>query len=119
MRHHTKLRAFELADALAVAVYECTRGFPRDERFALTSQLRRAAVSVASNVVEGCARATHKDYVHFLGMAYGSARELEYQLSLARRLGYVSMEDHAQVGAQASETCRVLGGLLRSLRTPR
>jgi len=88
MRDHTKLRAFELADQLAVAAYELTRLFPKDEQFGLTSQIRRAAVSTASSIVEGCARSTQADYVRFLEIAYGSARELEYQLSLASRLGY-------------------------------
>jgi len=89
MRDHTKLRAFELADALTIAVYRATQAFPRDEIFGLTSQLRRAAVSIPSNIVEGCARHSEAEYLHFLDMAYGSAREVEYQIGLSHRLGFL------------------------------
>ena len=65
MRDHTKLRAFDLADELALAIYKETGSFPRKEMFGLTSQLRRAAVSVASNIVEGCARFSEAEYLHF------------------------------------------------------
>ena len=75
MRDHTKLRAFELADALVLNVYRATRGFPDDEKFGLTSQLRRAAISIASNIVEGAARSSLPEYVRFLEIAYGSAKE--------------------------------------------
>ena len=80
MRDHTKLKAFQLADELALQTCILTRTFPREELFCLTSQMRRAAISAASNIVEGCARHTEADYVHFLDVAYGSARELQYQL---------------------------------------
>jgi four helix bundle protein len=71
MRDHTKLRAFELADEVAVLVYGITAKFRREELFGLTSQLRRAAVSVPSNIVEGCARDSEADYLRFLHMAFG------------------------------------------------
>ena len=116
MWDRTKLRAFELADQLAVAAYELTRLFPKGQQFGLTSQIRRAAVSTASNIVEGCARSTQANYVRFLEIACGSARELEYQLSLASRLGYTNDESFAPVAEIADETCRVLSGLIRALR---
>ena len=116
MRDHTKLRAFELADQLALGIYRITREFPREELFGLTSQLRRAAVSIASNIVEGSTRQSTAEYLRFLEIAYGSAHEVEYQLSLANRLGYLSEANHCEIGALATENCKVLNGLLRSLR---
>jgi four helix bundle protein len=116
MRDHTKLRAFELADELALCVYKQTKLFPKDEIFGLTSQLRRAAVSVPSNIVEGAARQSKSDYVRFLDIAYGSAREVEYQLSLAQRLGYIPELTAVELRDLATETTKVLNGLIRSLR---
>lgn len=85
MRDHTQLRAFELADEVAMLVYRVTAGFPKEELFGLTSQIRRAAVSVPSNIVEGCARASEAEYLRFLNIAFGSLRELHYQLNLSKR----------------------------------
>ena len=116
MRDHTKLRAFELADQLAISVYQATSSFPRAEMFGLTAQLRRAAVSVASNIVEGCARSSEAEYLHFLDMAYDSAREVEYQLGLAHRLGFLSDAAQRDLGTRSTETAKVLNGLLRSFR---
>jgi four helix bundle protein len=116
MRDHTKLKAFELADRLALAVYRYTQRFPKEEMFGLTAQLRRAAVSIPSNIVEGCARHSEADYLRFLDVAYASSREVEYQLSLAARLGYLEAEAHREVSGLCVETSKVIAGLLRALR---
>jgi four helix bundle protein len=116
MRDYTKLRVFELADRLAIEIYRVTQSFPREEQFGLTSQMRRAAVSAASNIVEGCARHTEVEYIRFLDIAFGSVRELDYQISLARRLRFLHAENADDVVSLAQETSKVLGGLIRSLR---
>jgi len=117
MRDHTKLRAFELADQLAVSTYKATASFPREELFGMTSQLRRAAVSIASNIVEGCARLSESEYNHFLDIAYASSREVEYQIGLSHRLGFLDDSSHMELQQVATETAKVLNGLLRALRS--
>ena len=116
MRDHTKLRAFVLADEVAVLVYRVTAGFPKEESFGLTSQIRRAAVSVPSNIVEGCARDSEADYLRFLNIAFGSLRELHYQLDLSKRLGLLPREDSTLIEAKIVETGKVLNALIRALR---
>ena len=78
MRDHTKLRAFELANEVALLIHRATREFPEEEIYGLTSQMRRPAVSVPSNIVEGCARESQAEYLRFLEIAFGSLRELHY-----------------------------------------
>lgn len=116
MRDHTKLRAFELADQLVMELYQATRDFPREEQFGLTNQLRRAAVSIASNIVEGCARSSEAEYLRFLDMSYGSSREVVYQLSVAKRLGFGTKNAIVNLEQKAIETSKVLNGLIRALR---
>jgi four helix bundle protein len=116
MRDPHKLSAFQLADQLAVAVYKHTQGMPPDERFGLTTQIRRAAVSIPSNIVEGCSRNSEADSLRFLDMALGSACELEYQLSLALRLGFLHEDEHRPVADLAAQTAKTLNGLIRALR---
>jgi four helix bundle protein len=116
MRDPNKLSAFQLADQLAIAVYKHTATMPPDERFGLTQQIRRAAVSIPSNIVEGCSRHSESDYLRFLDMALGSACELEYQLSLALRLGFLREDQHRPVADLAAQTGKTLNGLIRALR---
>jgi four helix bundle protein len=116
MRDHTKLRAFELADEVAVLVYQETAGFPREELYGLTSQMRRAAVSVPSNIVEGCARDSQADYLRFLTMAFGSLRELHYQIGWSKRLWFLCNQDSSLIELKIVETEKVLNGLIRALR---
>ncbi len=117
MRGHTKLRAFELADEIAMLTYKFTAAFPREEQFGSTSQIRRAAVSVPSNIVEGCSRDSTADYIRFLDIAFGSLGELEYQVSLVTRLGFAPGE--SELPNKWIETSKVLGALIRSLRKPK
>ena len=98
MRDHTKLRAFQLADQLALVVYKCTASFPKEEMFGLTSQIRRAAVSEASNIVDRSARFSEAEYIHFLNIAYESAREIEYQIGISHRLGLHQRNRRARIG---------------------
>ena len=116
MRDHTKLRAFELADEVALLVYKITAGFPKEELYGLTSQMRRAAVSVPSNIVEGCARDSQADYLRFLNIAFGSLRELHYQLGLSKRLGFFDTKEETLVNEKIIEAEKVLNGLIKSLR---
>jgi four helix bundle protein len=117
MRDHSKLKAFELADEVALLTYRITAEFPKEEIYGLTSQMRRAAVSVPSNIVEGCARDSQTEYLRFLTIAFGSLRELRYQLSLSCRLGYSSRNNISQTELKIIETEKVLNGLIRAMRS--
>ena len=116
MRDHTKLRAFELADEVAVLAYQVTARFSKEELYGLTSQMRRAAVSVPSNIVEGCSRDSQTDYLRFLYIAFGSLKELYYQLSLSKRLGFLSNENSSLIEPKIVETEKFVNGLIRALR---
>ncbi|MGB0153309.1 MAG: four helix bundle protein [Verrucomicrobiales bacterium] len=119
MRDHTQLAAFKLADALVVDIYLATQNFPKEEMFGLRSQIRRAAVSVPSNIVEGCARNTATEYLRFLDIAFGSLRELSYQFDLSKRLGFVNLDRCTDCGQKILETEKVLAALIRALREPK
>ena len=114
-RDPEKLRVFQRADALVEIVYESTRRFPAEERFGLTAQLRRGAVSICTNIVEGSSRRTERDYVRFLELARGSACELRYLLGLAARLKFLNEQQASKVGGEADHVCRALYALIESL----
>ena len=95
------LEVWQLADNLAVAVYEATREFPREEIYGLTAQLRRAALSVPTNLVEGYSRRGDKELRHFVNIALGSLAEVKYLLHFARRLGYLPEAAHEPLAGKA------------------
>jgi four helix bundle protein len=110
-----ELRAWQRAHELVLDVYRLTRSFPPEERYGLTSQLRRAATSVASNIVEGCGRPSDRDFRRFVGYAVGSSNEVEYQLLLSRDLGWLSHAEHAALAERVIEARRMLVALVRKL----
>jgi len=109
------LHVFRLAHRLAVAVYAATKNFPPHERFGLASQLRRAASSVPSNLVEGAGRLGRSEYRHFVGIARGSANETRYQVLLARDLGYLGAESCEQLRGDYARVCQMLTRLAQAL----
>jgi four helix bundle protein len=117
MRDHKKLRAFELADEIVLLVYRLTRDFPPHEMYGLTAQTRRAAVSVASNIVEGCSRESQVEYFRFLEIAFGSLRELDYQIELSIRLGLTDTNQAKECLTKTQEALKVLGALVLSMRS--
>jgi four helix bundle protein len=110
------LIAWQKAKALAAEIYRSTDLFPKTEVYGLTSQLRRAAVSIASNIAEGQGRLTKGEFCHFLGQARGSLLELETQLSIAVDLGFLGAEQFKKLEQQTSEVRRLLNGLIESMR---
>jgi four helix bundle protein len=116
MRDHHKLRAFHAADELVSAVYQAARSFPSHEKFALAMQVRRASVSIAANIVEGCARPSAADYARHLSIAYGSACEAQYEIDLAIRFGYVSEPAAGPLRELAARVVQLLGGLNRGVQ---
>ena len=119
MRDHKKLRAFELADEIVPLVYQLTRDFPPQEVYGLTAQIRRAAISVTSNIVEGCSRESQVEYFRFLEIAFGSLREMDYQLQLAIRLGFSDTDQAKECMEKIHEALKILGALVLSMRTRR
>jgi four helix bundle protein len=101
---------------LVLDVYRGSAGFPSEQRFGLTSQLRRAGVSIPANIAEGCGRRTDDDFARFRDYAMGSAGEVEYHLLLARDLGFLGMDAHDRLHALTTEVKRMLASLLGRLR---
>jgi four helix bundle protein len=111
------LIAWRKAMDLVTEIYRVTRSFPREELYGLTNQLRRAAVSVPSNIAEGQARFSQKEFHHFLGHARGSLVEIETQLVIAQNLGYLSPQQTRPLLDKAAELGRILNGLIASIKS--
>ena len=115
MRDYANIKAFQLADDLVLYIYELTKKFPREEVYGLTSQLRRAGVSVPTNIAEGANRQHKREYLHFLYIAKGSLAEVGYLLHLSKRLGYVEEKAFLELHALKEETAKTLYGLIHSV----
>ena len=108
MRDHRKLEVFQLADDLVIRVYVATKAFPKEELYGLVSQMRRCAISVPANIVEGCGRRTEAEFDRFLDIAFGSIRELGYLIDLSGRLKYLSARDLGDLGESSTDAQRLL-----------
>ena len=114
-RRFRGIKAWQRSDDLIALVYEATQHFPREERYGLTSQIRKAAVSVAANIAEGSARRSRPEYLQFLSMAKGSLTELSYYVHLSRRLGFLNGATADELEQRCDEASRVLYGLTRAV----
>jgi four helix bundle protein len=119
MKDFRDLKVWEKAHAVALSCYEITKGFPREEIFGLTSQIRRSGSSVPANIAEGCGRRGNAELHRFLQMAMGSANELEYHLLLSKDLGYLKIEAYEGTQKQVVEVKRMLASLIRKVDSER
>ncbi len=116
VRDYRELIVWQKAMDLVETVYRMSGAFPSNELYGLTSQIRRAAVSIPSNIAEGQGRTTTRDFLHFLAIANGSLKEVETQTLIAQRLGYIDQSGASKVLALAAEVGRLLSGLRKSLQ---
>jgi len=115
MRDFHDLKVWGKAHQLVLAIYKASTGFPQSEIYALTSQFRRAAISIPSNIAEGCGRKTETEFARFLQIAMGSASEVQYHLLLARDLGFVKDSEFQQLESDVTEVKRMLTALIQKL----
>ena len=115
IKSHKDLIVWQKAVDLSMLIYKLTNTFPQREIYGLSSQMRRAAISIASNIAEGRARHTRKDFSHFLHMAFGSAVELETQLLIAKRLSFLGDNEYTKTNSLLSEVSKMLRAMIDKL----
>jgi four helix bundle protein len=115
MKSHKDLDVWRKAIDLSVEVYRLSGSFPREEIYGITSQMRRASVSIASNIAEGAARRTDRDFIHFLHMALGSASELDTQIEIVVKVGFADSVEMEELQNKAGVVSKMLYGLIRSV----
>jgi len=117
MRNFRKLSVWEKSHTLTLNIYKSTSSFPKEELYGLTSQMRRAASSIPSNIAEGCGRNTQAQFARFLNIAFGSASELEYQLILSKDLSFINNEAFSELIEKITEVKRMLYSLIQKVQT--
>jgi four helix bundle protein len=117
MQDFRKLKVWEKSHQMTLDLYRLTKMFPKDEMYALTSQIRRATSSIPANLCEGCGRSSNADFARFCQISFGSACELEYHLILAHDLTYLNTEEFKSCSLQLEEIKRMLASFLQKLRT--
>ena len=115
MQRFTELKVWQRSHAAVLEIYRLTLRFPASERYGITSQLRRAAVSVPTNIAEGAKRSSRRDYAHFLNIAEGSLAEIEYLVRLSRDLTYLPAAEAEPLLAELTEIMRMVAGLRRKV----
>jgi four helix bundle protein len=113
MKTHKDLNVWRESIALVTIIYEKTKSFPKDELFALTSQIRRSAISIPSNISEGAARESNKEFIRFLFIAQGSVSELDTQLIIAKNLNFLCGTDYSQLDEKMVSIRKMLAGLIK------
>ena len=116
MRDFRSLQVWEKSHQLTLEIYTATKGFPREEQFGLTGQLRRACASIPANIAEGCGREGKAELARFLTIAMGSASEVEYHLLLARDLEYLAMDDYKRLSGEIVEVKKMLAAYIGRIR---
>jgi four helix bundle protein len=116
MQDFKKLRVWEKSHELTLKIYQLTKPFPDNERYGLVSQIRRCAVSIPSNIAEGCGRGGKRELLQFLRIAFGSSCELEYQAFLSRGLGFIKDKEYGMLDLSISEVKKMLAGLIQKLQ---
>ena len=112
----TKLIAWQKGHQLVLEIYKITEKFPRQEMFGLISQIRRAAVSVTSNIAEGFSRISYKEKIRFYSMSLGSLTEIQNQLLVAKDIGYISLDNFNNLASQTVEISKIINGLIKASR---
>ena len=115
MQDYRKLKVWQKSHVFVLSIYKITACFPREEIYSLVNQLRRAAVSIPSNIAEGCGRTGNRGLKQFMSIAMGSTNEVEYQLLLAKDLGYIPTEEYNTLGKEAVEIRKMLASYIKRI----
>jgi four helix bundle protein len=117
MRDFHKLRVWEKSHTIALEIYKVTRSFPKEEVYGLTNQMRRAAVSIPTNIAEGCGRGSNPDLLRFLHISMGSASELEYLLQLSNELNYLDQINFDRLNEELTNSRKMLNAFIQTIKS--